>query len=126
LLAEGLGLYCEHGPDSHLTRRKVVKLAAYPLWQNNLIFPTITGTTTSATNLLGRHFKPLLNNAALPRIRFHELRHTCATIPLMAGKRPKYVHKHSGNASISTTLDTYFHLIEGTDGGLADAMDDAL
>jgi hypothetical protein len=44
----------------------------------------------------------------------------------MAGKRPKYVHKHSGNASISTTLDTYFHLIEGTDGGLADAMDDAL
>ena len=44
----------------------------------------------------------------------------------MAGKRPKYVQKHLGHASISITLDTYSHVIEGTDGGHADAMDDAL
>jgi integrase len=53
------------------------------------MFATTTGTTTSGTNLLGRHFKPLLKRAELPAIRLHDLRHTCATILLMAGKHPK-------------------------------------
>ena len=59
-------------------------------WQENgLVFPTTTGTTMSGTNLLGRYFKPLLKRAGLPPIRLHDLRHTCATILLMAGKHPK-------------------------------------
>jgi integrase len=97
------------------------------LWQDNdLVFPTTTGSTMSCTNLLGRHFKPLLERAGLPAIRLHDLRHTCATILLMAGKHPKYVQELLGHASISITLDTYSHVVEGMDGGLADAMDDAL
>jgi integrase len=44
----------------------------------------------------------------------------------MAGKHPEYVQKPLGQASISITLDIYSHVIEGIDGGLADAMDDAL
>ncbi|MDQ3183235.1 MAG: site-specific integrase [Actinomycetota bacterium] len=128
---KGRSVKCSHKATealrSHRTRQNEERLAAGPLWQdNNLIFPTLTGTTTSATNLLGRHFKPLLNSAELPRIRFHDLRHTCATILLMAGKHPKYVQDLLGHASISITLDTYSHVIEGMDGGLADAMDDAL
>jgi integrase len=55
-----------------------------------------------------------------------DLRHTCATIRLMAGKHTKYVQELLGHASINITLDTYSHVIEGMDGGLADAMDDAL
>lgn len=90
------------------------------------MFPTTTGSTTSGTNLLGRYFKPLLKCAGLPAIRLHDLRHTCATVLLMAGKHPKYVQELLGHASISITLDTYSHVIEGMDGGLADAMDDAL
>jgi integrase len=111
----------------HRTRQNEVRLAADPLWQDNyLLFPTITATTTSGTNLLCRHFKPPLNSAELPRIRFHDLRHTCATILLMAGKHLKYVQELLGHASISITLDTYSHVIEGMGGGLADAMDDVL
>lgn len=60
------------------------------------------------------------------RDRLHDLRHTCATILLMAGKHPKFVQELLGHASISITLDTYSHVIEGMDGGLADAMDEAL
>jgi integrase len=90
------------------------------------VFPTTTGTTMSGTNLLGRHFKPLLKRADLPAIRLHDLRHTCATILLMVGKHPKYVQELLGHASINITLDTYSHVIEGMDGGLADAMDEAL
>jgi integrase len=44
----------------------------------------------------------------------------------MAGKHPKYVQKLLGHASINITLETYSHVIEEMDGGLADAMDDAL
>jgi integrase len=73
-----------------------------------------------------RRFRPLPKRAVLPSIRFHDLRHTCATILLMAGKHPKYIQDLSGHTSISITLDTYSHVIEGMDGGLADAMDDAL
>jgi integrase len=111
----------------HRSRQNQERRAAGPLWQDNdLVFPTLTGTTKSGTNLLGRNFKPLLKRAELPPIRFHDLRHTCATILLMAGKHPKYVQELFGHASINITLDTYSHVIEGMDGGLADAMDDAL
>jgi integrase len=103
------------------------KLRLGSLWQEGgLVFPSMAGTTTSGTNLLGRYFKPLLKRAELPTIRLHDLRHTCATVLLMAGKHPKYVQELLGHASISITLDTYSHVIEGMDGGLADAMDDAL
>ena len=90
------------------------------------MFPTTTGTTMSCTNLLSRHFKPLLKRAGLPAIMLHDLRHTCATILLMAGKHPKCVQELLGHASINITLDTYSHVIEGMDGGLTDAMDEAL
>jgi integrase len=111
----------------HGSRQNEERQAAGPLWQDNdLVFPTLTGTTKSGTNLLGRHFKPLLKRAKLPSIRLHDLRHTCATILLMAGKHPKYVQELLGHASINITLDTYSHVIEGMDGGLADAMDDTL
>jgi len=115
LIAEEPTPLGDHALDGHLTRQKEVSSPH-----------TRSGRTTSSINLLSRHFKPLLNNVALPRIRFHDLRYTCATILLMAGKRPKYVQKLLGYASISITLDTYSHVIEGKDGSLADAMDDAL
>jgi integrase len=111
----------------HLTRQNEERLAVGPLWQdNNFLLPTITDIATSGTNLLGRPFKSLLKRAELPQIRFHDPRHTCATILLMAGKHPKYVQELLGHASISVTLDTYSHVIEGMDGSLAVAMDDAL
>jgi integrase len=44
----------------------------------------------------------------------------------MAGKHPKYVQELLGHASINITLDTYSHVVEGMNGGLTDAMDEAL
>jgi integrase len=112
---------------SHRTRQNEKRLAAGSLWQDHrLVFPTTVGNTMSATNLLSRHFKPLLKRAELPAIRLHDLRHTCASILLMAGKHPKYVQELLGHASIAITLDIYSHVIEGMDGGLADAMDEVL
>ena len=77
-------------------------------------------------NLVRRSFKPLLEKAGLPSIRFHDLRHTCATILLSKGKHPKYVQALLGHATVAITLDTYSHVLPGMDVGLAEAMEDAL
>ena len=58
--------------------------------------------------------------------RVHELMHACTTILLVADKHSKYVQELLGHASISITLGTDSHVIEGMDGGLAAAMDEAL
>jgi integrase len=77
-------------------------------------------------NLVRRSFKPLLSRAGLPDIRFHDLRHTCATLLLSRNVHPKYVQELLGHASIALTLDTYSHVIPGMDGGTGGAIDEAL
>lgn len=98
------------------------------LWQDHgLIFSTQNGTAIDRHNLIRRSFKPLLKTAALPEdIRFHDLRHTCATLLLSRGVHPKFVQELLGHSSIAITLDTYSHVLPGMDSGLGDAMDDAL
>jgi integrase len=58
-----------------------------------------------------RTFKPLLKKAKLPAIRFHDLRHTSATLLLSVGTHPKIVQERLGHAQISITLDTYSHAV---------------
>ena len=58
-----------------------------------------------------RTFKPLLEEAGLPAIRFHDLRHTSATLLLSAGVHPKVVQERLGHSQISVTLDTYSHVL---------------
>jgi integrase len=71
-------------------------------------------------------FKPLLKEAGLPDIRFHDLRHTCATLLLSRGVHAKLVQELLGHSTIAVTLDTYSHVLPGMGDGLADAMDEAL
>ena len=102
------------------------QLAAGPAWQDNgYVFATGIGTPITGTNLTNRHFDPLLRRAGLPRIRFHDLRHTCATIRFVKGQHPKRVQELLGHASVAITLDIYSHLIPGLDGG-DDPMEGAL
>jgi integrase len=87
------------------------------------IFPSTTGTPTNSSNLMYRSFKPTLKRAGLPQIRFHDLRHTCATIRFMKGQHPKRVQELLGHASIAMTMYTYSHVIPGM-GGHNGIMDD--
>ncbi len=60
------------------------------LWEENgLIFASETGTLLDRRHVTTRHFKPLLKHAKLPQIRFHDLRHTCATLLLTKNVNPK-------------------------------------
>jgi integrase len=97
------------------------------LWRDHgLVFPSAVGTPLCHRNVV-RSFKALLKRAGLPSsIRLYDLRHTCATLLLSRNVHRKYVQELLGHASIAQTLDTYSHVIEGMDGGIAEAIDEAL
>jgi integrase len=63
-----------------------------------------------------------LEKAAVPRIRFHDLRHTAATLLLSARVNPKVVSEMLGHASVSITLDIYSHVIPDMQQDAAAAM----
>ena len=97
------------------------------LYQDHgLIFTTEVGTLINPTNLRKRQFASLLKRAEVPKIRFHDLRHTCATLLLGKGMHPKFVQELLGHANIAITLDTYSHVIPGMGNVTAHAMEDAL
>jgi Phage integrase family len=58
----------------------------------------------------GRDLRLLLERAGLPRIRFHHLRHTAATLLLASGTHPKLVQELLGHSTIALTLDVYSHV----------------
>ncbi len=91
-----------------------------------LVFSTSVGTPVNPENLVNRSFKPLLKKAGLPEIRFHNLRHTCATLLLSRGVHPKLVQELLGHATIAMTLDTYSHYLPSMGDQAAEAMGEAL
>jgi integrase len=92
-------------------------------WQSlDLVFPSTIGTPMEPRNLL-RKFKFLLKQAGLPEIRFHDLRHTSATLMLKKSVHPKIVQERLGHASINLTLDTYTHVLPHMQGDAAEIMD---
>jgi integrase len=89
-----------------------------PAWiDNDLVFPNPIGGPSAASTSHHAVCK-LLVKANLPRIRFHDLRHTCATLLLRAKVNPKVVSELLGHSSVAITLDIYSHV-------LPDMQDDA-
>ena len=94
--------------------------------ERGLVFSTGVGTPLNPENLVKRSFKPLLKRASLPEIRFHDLRHTCATLLLGRGVHPKIVQELLGHATIAMTLDNYSHYLPSMGDQASGAMGDAL
>jgi integrase len=91
-----------------------------------LVFTTDTRVPTNPSNLRQRSFAPLLKQAGLPHMRFHDLRHTCATLLLSRRVDPKFVQELLGHATITVTLDTYSHVIPSMGDATAKAIVEAL
>jgi len=112
---------------SHLERQLEEIEQMGSLYQpGGLVFATVTGTLINPSNLRNRSFKPLLKQANLPDICFHDLRHTCATLLLAQGTHPKLVQELLGHATIAMTLDTYSHFLPSMGDQTARAMEAAL
>jgi integrase len=112
----------------HKAAQNAERLQLSGLWaDNNLVFPGERGQPMRAWSLTGGSFKRLLRRAELPeKTRFHDLRHTCATLLLVEGVHPKFVQELLGHATISITLDTYSHVLPGMGDQTATAMERAL
>lgn len=81
------------------------------IYQNNdLVICTTIGTPVSPSNL-SRTYRAIIKRSGLSPIRFHDLRHTHATLLLKQGVNPKIVAERLGHADIRITLDTYSHLL---------------
>lgn len=89
---------------------------------HGLVFPSEAGTPIEPRNLV-RHFKQLLRDAELPDIRFHDLRHSCATMLIAQGVHPRIVMEILGHSQISVTMNTYGHVLPEVERAAAEAMD---
>ena len=90
--------------------------------EQDLVFPSTVGGPLDPHNLRERRFYPLLDRAGLPRIRFHDLRHSCATLLLSEGVHPKIVSDLLGHSQIGITLDLYSHVTATMQAVAAEAM----
>jgi integrase len=111
----------------HLERQLAEIDSVGSLWsENGLIFASETGEPFKRHNLTRSSFKPLLQRAGLPPLRFHDLRHTCATILLSKNVNPKVVSDLLGHSNIAITLDTYSHVLPNMRDQAATVMEEAL
>jgi integrase len=111
---------------SHRKHQLEEMLRARSYEDSDLVFATRKGTPLDAQNIVNRYFKPLLKRTGLAPIRWHDLRHTCATLLLGRGVHPKLVQHLLGHASITMTLDRYSHWIPSMGRHAAEGMDKIL
>ena len=71
-------------------------------------------------------FHKILDNAKLRQIRFHNLRHSCATLLLAQGVHPRLVMEFLGHSQISLTMNTYSHVIPAMRSEVANRMNEIL
>jgi integrase len=111
----------------HRKRQLEERMKLAGLWQEQgLVFPSQVGTPLGGRNLQ-RSFKRHLQRAGLARsFRFHDLRHTCATLLLRQGVNPKFVQELLGHGDVSLTLNVYSHVLPDMGDQAAVAMEAAL
>lgn len=111
---------------AHRLRQDAERLVAGSRWvETGMVFTTSIGTMLDARGLLKAFYK-IMATSDLPRIRFHDLRHSAATLLLAQGVHPRVVMDLLGHSSIAVTLDTYSHVIPDMQRESASQMDAAL
>jgi integrase len=95
----------------HKAAQSAERLRAGANWDDTqFVFSDQLGGPLSAEWMVRRGFRPLLRKAELPVIRFHDLRHTAATLMLSRGIHPKVVAEMLGHSTVAVTLDIYSHV----------------
>ncbi len=96
---------------AYRTRQLEERLVAGGAWEESgFVFTSPFGSALDSRRVT-REFHALLTAAKLPSIRFHDLRHTAATLLLAQGVDPRTIMETLGHSQISLTLNTYSHVL---------------
>ncbi|MFC1936084.1 site-specific integrase [Chloroflexota bacterium] len=110
----------------HRTEIIEMKNKAGNNWEDlGLVFPSLVGTPITKGNLR-RNLKKVLKESDLPKIRFHDLRHTAASLMLNNGIPVLIVSKRLGHSKPSITMDVYGHMIPSKQEEAATLMDELM
>lgn len=113
-----------HQAAQQIERERLSEIGAWT--ETGYIFCSNVGTPLEPRNLV-RHFKTLLVRAGLPETtRFHDLRHSCATLLIAQGEHPRVVMQYLRHTRISTTMETYGHIYEEIHALAAERLDAVL
>lgn len=108
---------------AHRLRQKDERELAGPAWkEHGLVFCNEAGQPLWRSQIR-RSFTPIVSKAGLEHLRFHDLRHTAASLLLAEGTPVKVVSELLGHSDVKTTLSIYAHVIEGAQEQAASAMD---
>jgi len=137
------------GPTKTAGSRRTVSLPAFlrdmlaghmanvPIAPDSLVFASKTAKPLRHNLFYRRHFKravaghtdkkgvyhPGVLPPHLHGLRWHDLRHTCASLSIAAGAHPKLIAARLGHSSVQITLDRYGHLFPSVEASLAEALD---
>ncbi|MBA7669067.1 Tyrosine recombinase XerC [subsurface metagenome] len=92
---------------------------------DDLVFANVEGKPLDP-GVLSHNFARLVKRAGLEHVRFHDLRHTFASLMLLRGAKPKVISEALGHASVAFTMDTYSHIIEGMQEDAMALLDEVL
>lgn len=110
----------------HRSRQLQARLALGSAYRDQgLVFATVEGDPIPPYRISGR-FSTLVRRVGLEPLRFHDLRHTAATLMLRAGVHPKIVSERLGHATVAITLDTYSHVMPDMQRDAAAVVDGLL
>jgi integrase len=111
---------------AHRTKQLQERLAAGPMWEEHgLVFARANGKPLHGSNVT-REFQRMLERAGLRRLRFHDMRHACASLLIAQGVHPRVVMEVLGHSQIGITMNLYSHVLPEAQRQAAAQMDAVL
>jgi integrase len=111
--------------DYQAGRESLYQQLGKELALDDLVFASIEGKPLDP-GVVSHNFHRIAKRAGLERVRFHDLRHTFASLMLLRGAKPKVISEALGHASVGFTMDTYSHIIEGMQKDAMALLDEVL
>jgi len=109
----------------HSERKSLYRELGKELAPDDLVFANIEGKPLDP-GVLTHNFARIAKRAELENVRFHDLRHTFASLMLLRGAKPKVISEALGHSSVAFTMDVYSHIIEGMQSDAMALLDEVL
>jgi len=108
-----------------LERERLYQQLGKELTLDSLVFANVEGKPIDP-GVLTHNFARIAKRAGLENVRFHDLRHTFASLMLLRGAKPKVISEALGHSSVAFTMDVYSHIIEGMQSDAMALLDEVL